>query len=276
MNTLRLSLWTTIAIFLLGISTSHAETSQEATLNKATKVLGELLQSPDQNVPNWLIDRAYAVAVVPEVVKGGLVFGGRYGNGVMTIRKPDGSWSNPVFVTLAGVSWGFQFGVQVTDLMLVFTSKASVEGLIGGKVTLGVDASVAAGPVGRQGSAATDVNMSQIYSYSRNKGLFFGIALDGSALSIDHKANAIYYTKPGILASEITAPTAPRPQASGEAFIGTLTKKAPQSASPMTPPAATSSPSTPNQITEPNNVSQANGLVTYPMEDSHPGAEAPK
>jgi hypothetical protein len=275
MRNLRLSIWITFTALLLGISNSYADSREETTINKATEVLGELLKSPDQNVPNWLIDRAYAVVVVPEVVKGGLVFGGRYGNGVMTIRKADGSWSNPVFVTIAGGSWGFQFGVQVTELMLVFTSKASVEGLIGGKVTLGVDASVAAGPVGRQGSAATDVNLSQIYSYSRNKGLFFGIALDGSALSIDHKSNAIYYTKPGILASEITSPTAPRPQASGEAFIATLTTKAVQSPSANKPAEPVSS-STSTQTPDTTNTHQSSGLVTYPMEDSKPGSEPPK
>ena len=271
----RLKLCVFFAAIIFAINIGRAETRQETALTKSTQVLGDLLKAPDQNVPNWLIDRAYAVAVVPEVVKGGLIFGGRYGNGVMTIRKPDGTWSNPVFVTITGGSWGLQFGVQVTDLLLVFTSKASVEGLIGGKVTLGVDASVAAGPLGRQGSAATDINMSQIYSYSRSKGLFLGIALDGSALTIDHKANASYYTKPGILASEITSPTAPRAPASSETFISTLTSKAQAS----TPPVKAPEPAIPNPPTPaPNNTqpSQPDGLVTYPMEDSKPGAEPPK
>ncbi len=275
MRFLPLFFWLAISTFVVGTSTTQAETRQETTLNKATQVVGELLKAPDQNVPNWLIDRAYAMVVVPEAVKGGLIFGGRYGNGVMSIRKPDGSWSNPIFVTIAGGSWGFQFGVQVTDLMLVFTSKASVEGLIGGKITLGVDASVAAGPLGRQGSAATDLNMSQIYSYSRSKGLFFGIALDGSALSIDHKANASYYTKPGILASEITSPTAPRAPASGETFISALLGKSPAAAPPAKTTESTSS-ALPTGTSTTSNSPQTNDLVTYPMEDTKPGSEPPK
>ena len=275
MRQLYIFLWSSLSVLLLGFSPSQAAAPrQEATLLNATQVLSELLNAPDQNVPHWLLDRAYAVAVLPEVIKGGLVFGGRYGSGVMSLRQPDGSWSNPVFITIAGGSWGFQFGVQSTDLMLVFTSKASVEGLIGGKVTLGADASVAAGPLGRQGAAATDIGMnSQIYSYSRNKGLFFGIALDGSAISIDHKAYASYYEKPGILASDITSPTASHTHESGEKFIATLlgrsvplTTPTPQPvATPSTPPAAKSEPSP-----------QASGLVTYPMEDQKPGSEPPK
>lgn len=275
MHFIRLFLRSTLVMLMVGTNIGYAESRQETTLDEATQVVNQLLTAPDQNVPNWLIDRAYAVAVVPEVVKGGLIFGGRYGNGVMSIRKPDGTWSNPVFVTIAGGSWGFQFGVQVTDLMLVFTSKASVEGLIGGKITLGVDASVAAGPLGRQSSAATDINMSQIYSYSRSKGLFFGIALDGSALSIDHKSNASFYTKPGILASEITSLSAPRSPASGETFISALLGKS----SPAAPPTKTSEPASsaqPTGTSSTSNTAQANDLVTFPMEDTKPGSEPPK
>src|ERR1700712_4080108 len=143
---------------LLGlISVATAAPRQEATLLSATQVLSELKAAPDQNVPGWLLERAYAVAVVPQVIKVGLFWGGRRGSGAMVVRRPDGGWSNPVFINLTGGSFGFQVGVQSSDVMLVFTSKAGVEGLVGGKVTLGADAAVAAGPVGRQTAAATDI-----------------------------------------------------------------------------------------------------------------------
>jgi lipid-binding SYLF domain-containing protein len=251
---------------------ASAAPRQEATLLNATQVLTELRNAPDQNVPSWLIERAYAVAVVPDVIKVSLMLGGRRGSGAMVIRQSDGSWSNPVFINLTGGSFGFQWGVQSTDVMLVFTSKASVEGLVGGKVTLGADASVAAGPVGRQTSAATDVGLNaQVYSYSRNKGLFIGVALDGSAITIDNKSNQAYYGKPGILASEITSPASPRPPESAKHFIsalGTTPHAAP------TPPVAAAPTPTPAPTNQPAN-NQPSGLVTYPMEDSHPGSEPP-
>ena len=109
-----------------------------------------------------------------------------------------------MFVNLTGGSFGFQVGVQSTDVVLVFTSRKSIEGIVGGKVTLGADASVAAGPVGRQSSAATDIGLTaQVYSYSRASGLFAGVALDGSAMTIDERSNEAFYGRPGVLASEI-------------------------------------------------------------------------
>jgi lipid-binding SYLF domain-containing protein len=155
---------------------------QETRITHATRVLDELMKMPEQNIPTWLLERAHAVAVIPAVIKVGLGIGGRRGKGVLVVRKDNGQWSNPVFVNLTGGSFGFQVGVQSTDIVLVFTSRQSIEGIVGGKVTLGADASVAAGPVGRQSSAATDVGLTaQVYSYSRAQGLFAGVALDGSA-----------------------------------------------------------------------------------------------
>lgn len=263
-----------VALLSTFATAAIAAPRQDATLLNATQVLTELKNAPDQNVPAWLLERAYAVAVVPNVIKVSLVLGGRRGSGTMVIRQADGSWSNPVFINLTGGSFGFQWGVQSTDVMLVFTSKASVEGLVGGKVTLGADASVAAGPVGRQTSAATDVGLNaQVYSYSRSKGLFIGVALDGSAITIDSSANEAYYGKPGVLASDITALNAPRAPDSAKSFIAALGPRPAAPAAPVPPPAAAAAvptPATPN----PNN-NQASGLVTYPMEDSKPGSEPP-
>jgi len=265
-----------LSLGLIGSVSIMAAPRQEATLLNATQVLTELRNAPDQNVPSWLLERAYAVAVVPNVIKVGLILGGRRGSGAMVVRQPDGSWSNPVFVNLTGGSVGFQWGVQSTDVMLVFTSKASVEGLIGGKVTLGADASVAAGPVGRQTAAATDIGLNaQVYSYSRSKGLFIGVSLDGSAITIDNSSNEAYYGKPGILASEITASSnAPHTPDSAKSFITAL-----GSAPVAAPPASHPVPMTPVQSPAPSPAStpnnQPSGLVTYPMEDSHPGTEPP-
>jgi lipid-binding SYLF domain-containing protein len=261
---------------LLGLigEVASAAPRQEATLLSATQVLNELKNAPDQNVPSWLLERAYAVAVVPQVIKVGLIWGGRRGSGAMVVRRPDGGWSNPVFINLTGGSFGFQVGVQSSDVMLVFTSKAGVEGLVGGKVTLGADASVAAGPVGRQTAAATDIGLNaQVYSYSRSKGLFIGVSLDGSAITIDNGANAAYYGKPGVLASEIMAIDAPRAPASSQPFIAAIgcvpaSAVAPTAKAPVQPPPTTTG-------TGGATSSEPSGLVTYPMEDSKPGSEPP-
>jgi len=267
-----------LATSLLFSSLAFAGPRQDATLLNATEVMNELRNAPDQNVPNWLLDRAYAVVVVPNVLKVSVVLGGRRGTGVMVIRNDDGSWSNPVFVNLTGGSVGFQVGVQSTDVMLVFTSKAGVEGIIGGKVTLGADASVAAGPVGRQTEAATDIGMNaQVYAYSRSKGLFAGVSLDGSALTVNHKYNEEYYNKPGVLASEILSPRSPHPTPAAHDFIQSLGQGPVAAAAPVAPanvtrPAAVTSSQSSSSVDS----TKANGLVAYPMEDKNPGAEPPK
>src|SRR5690349_4381424 len=199
-----------IVLSVCWLGTAMADTREDTRLTEATRVLNEMQSSRDQNVPAWLLERAYGVVIVPNVIKVGLGIGGRRGNGVLVTRHPNGRWSNPVFVNLTGGSFGLQMGVQSADVMLVFTTRESIDGIVGGKVTLGADASVAAGPVGRQTAAGTDIGFNaQVLSYSRAKGLFAGVALDGSAVPIDHKSNAAYYEKPGVLASEIASLNAP-------------------------------------------------------------------
>jgi lipid-binding SYLF domain-containing protein len=172
-------------------------TAQETEMNRAddaVRVLGEIMQSPDRRVPTELLSKAEAIAVIPNVVKAGLVLGGRHGRGLISVRAADGTWSNPSFLTLNGGSFGFQAGVQSTDVVLVFRSRRGVDSIVNGKFTLGADAAVAAGPVGRNAQASTDGQLkAEIYSYSRSRGLFAGVALDGSVLSIDHKANQKVY-----------------------------------------------------------------------------------
>lgn len=254
----------------VGGANADAASRQEALLITASQVVEELRQTPDQNIPNWLLDRAYAVAVVPNVVKAALILGGRRGSGAMVVRRDDGSWSGPVFVNLTGGSFGFQWGVQSTDVVLVFTSRQSVEGITGGKVTLGADASVAAGPVGRQTAAATDIGLTaQVYSYSRNKGLFIGVALDGSALTIDQGANGAFYNQPGILASDIMNGAGLNIPPVGSQFVASIQ----QSAAPATPSGATAPAVSAPPPAAPRE--QPENLQTYPMEDPNPGAPPP-
>jgi lipid-binding SYLF domain-containing protein len=132
--------------------------------------------------------------IVPDTIKAGLVIGGRRGHGVLSVKNPDGTWSNPAFVSLTGGSIGFQAGVQSADVVLVFRSDRGLESIVNGKFTLGADAAVAAGPIGRNAATATDGQFkAEIWSWSRARGLFAGVALDGAVVSIDDAANESVY-----------------------------------------------------------------------------------
>jgi lipid-binding SYLF domain-containing protein len=193
----------TAALALSPLLAAHAFQSQPAQpaqpedlkrAQDAVRVLDEIMQAPDKAIPQDLLREAKAIAVVPDVIKAGFVFGGRRGEGLVSIKSPDGTWSNPSFVTLTGGSVGFQAGVSATDVVLVFRTQRGVDGIVNGKFTIGADASAAAGPVGRSAQASTDAQLkAEIYSYSRSRGLFAGVALDGSALRIDQDANAAGY-----------------------------------------------------------------------------------
>jgi lipid-binding SYLF domain-containing protein len=203
---------------------AHAGAREEGRLLTATEVLQEVQAMPDQRIPDALLSRAYGIAVIPDVTKVAFIFGGRHGNGVLVVRDSlSSAWSNPAFVSLTGGSWGLQAGAQSSDIILVFTTKTGIEGVAGGKLTLGADASVATGPVGRQGSAATDLNFNaEIYSYARTRGLFGGIALDGSVISIDRSANSSLYGKSGVTATEIFSAQSPTAPATAQRFLDRL------------------------------------------------------
>lgn len=160
----------------------------------AVRVLSEIQKIPEQGIPDKLLDEGRAVVVIPDTLKVGLVVGGRRGHGLMSVKSPDGSWSQPVFVKLTGGSIGFQAGVQSSDVVLVFRNDRNLENIVNGKITLGADAGVAAGPVGRNASASTDGQLkAEIWSWSRARGLFAGVALDGAVLQIDDDANVAVY-----------------------------------------------------------------------------------
>jgi lipid-binding SYLF domain-containing protein len=180
--------------FLLPSMVVHAEDPPLVRAQNSVRVLKEIMEAPDKSIPQDLLRDARAIAVIPDRIKAGFIFGGSRGEGLISVKTADGTWSNPSFITLTGGSVGFQAGVSSTDVVLVFRTQRGVDSIVRGKFTLGADASAAAGPVGRTASASTDAQMkAEIYSYSRSRGLFAGVALDGSALRIDYDANAAVY-----------------------------------------------------------------------------------
>ena len=246
----------------------HAQGREEARLLTASQVLNDALGSPDQFVPTRLLERAYGIAVVPDVTKIAFFFGGRRGNGVLVARDPSGHFSDPIFVNLTGGSFGFQWGVTSTDVILVFTTKRSIDRIASGQLTLGADASVAAGPVGRTASAGTDPTLSaEVYSYSRSRGLFAGIALDGSALSIDNNADARFYDKGVVNAYDIINGSVRTNSDIARRFLDAVarstgaTAAAPPAAAPVNPPPPAAGP--------PANA----GAQTFPLSDPKPGQE---
>jgi lipid-binding SYLF domain-containing protein len=181
------------ATALLASTTAFGAPSKDDVkrLNQSTVVLGEIRNASDIPDPIW--SKAECVVVIPSMKKAAFIIGGEFGSGVMSCRHGSG-WSAPVFMQLAKGSAGFQIGAQSTDLVLMVMNRSGVDKLLGNKVTLGTDASVAAGPVGRAASAATDAQMTaQMLSYSRAKGLFAGIDLAGGTLKPDGDANARVY-----------------------------------------------------------------------------------
>ncbi|GAB3067173.1 lipid-binding SYLF domain-containing protein [Stenotrophomonas tumulicola] len=193
MRRLRLSLLITAGL-LLTSQAALAGPQEDQRARNAVRVLAEIQDIPEQGIPDKLLDEGRAVIVIPDTIKAGLVIGGRRGHGLMSVKLPDGSWSNPVFMKLTGGSIGFQAGVQSSDVVLVFRNDRSLDNLVNGKFTLGADAGVAAGPVGRNAAAATDGQLkAEIWSWSRARGLFAGVALDGAVLQIDDAANLDAY-----------------------------------------------------------------------------------
>ena len=184
------------ALVLLPAMAVHAEDPPLVRAENSVRVLKEIMEAPDKSIPVDLLKEAHAIAVIPDMVKAGFIFGGRRGEGLISVKSPDGTWSNPSFISLTGGSVGFQAGVSSTDVILVFRTQRGVDSIVNGKFTLGADAAAAAGPVGRTATASTDSQFkAEIYSYSRSRGLFAGVALDGSALRIDYDANEAIYGK---------------------------------------------------------------------------------
>jgi lipid-binding SYLF domain-containing protein len=189
----------------------HAGAAQNEKIEASIDILEKTTNLPEEEIPPALLRNAQGLAIIPGVIKAGFVVGGSYGKRVLMVRDTQGRWSTPVFLRLAAGSLGWQIGAQSTDVVLVFKTRRSIEGLTRGTFTLGADAAVAAGPVGRRGEASTDVDLkAEILSYSRSRGLFAGVSLEGSKLDVDHNANAEFYGRKvgtdDILEGKVTAP----------------------------------------------------------------------
>ncbi len=171
-----------------------AAANPEATVQSAANVLVDVMNTPGKAIPATLLQNAQAVVIIPRTIKLGFIVGGQRGHGVVMVRDAGGGWTAPQFVTLTGGSIGWQAGAQASDFILLFRTPESVESMLGGKFTIGADASAAAGPVGRRVNASTDIELhSEILSYARSKGLFAGVSLDGSVLQLEPATNAAYY-----------------------------------------------------------------------------------
>jgi lipid-binding SYLF domain-containing protein len=211
---------TMLAATLCLTSAAWAGTTREdvqGRLDNAGRVLHEIMAAPDRGIPEEVLDHAKCVAVVPHMIKGGLVFGAENGKGVATCRTANG-WSAPAFFDITGGSWGLQIGVEGVDLVLIIQNDHGMQRLLSSKFELGADASAAAGPVGRHASADTDWKLdTEILTYSRAKGAFAGLTLSGSAIRRDEDATEAIYghdvSTRAILHGEVAVP------ASAHAFI---------------------------------------------------------
>ena len=263
---------TRLALILAGLLATTAAVAgqrEDVRADDAVRVVKQIQSIPESAIPDRLLDEAKAIVVVPDTIKAGFMLGGRRGLGLMSVKSPDGTWSNPVFVKLAGASFGLQAGVQSADVILVFRSERGVDSIVNGKFTLGADAGIAAGPVGRNAAAATDGALkAEIWSWSRARGLFAGVALDGAVLSIDNGANRTAYGS-GVTPRMIFEGRAPQaPSAPIVAFRDALeeaTAAARYARRGASAPAAPAQPSPAAATVQP--LDAGNPATTTPLED---------
>lgn len=183
-----------LGILFFGCVTGFSQTREESIVTNSIATMREIMLIPAKSIPVNLMQKAEGVAIFPGMVKGGFIIGAQRGRGILIIKNNDGEWENPRFATLTGGSLGFQAGIQSADVILVFCTRRSVESAVKGHFTVGADATVTAGPVGRQATVGTDLKLaSEIYSYSRSRGIFLGAAIDGCIMEIDHQAMTGYY-----------------------------------------------------------------------------------
>lgn len=193
------SLAATLALAFLAVVLAvlpvSAQSDQAKRLGDAASVFTEIMSVPDKAIPSEILERAEAVAVFPNLIKAGFIFGGQRGKGVISVRnRATGTWSQPAFLTMTGGSWGAQIGGEAIDLVLVVMNLKGVDSLLSSRFKIGGDVSAAAGPVGRSAEASTDATMrAQILSYSRSRGLFAGVTVNGSVVEADDDSNRAFY-----------------------------------------------------------------------------------
>jgi len=187
---------TAAAILLVTVIPAFAQRAEARRVQSAADVFQALTHVPEHEVPAALVHQVEGIAILPGVQKVGFIVGAQRGKGVLVARGSDGAWSRPLFITLTGGSVGWQAGIQSADIVLFFRTRESIDRVLRGKYTLGVDASLAAGSLGREAGAVTDQDLqAEIYSYSRTRGIFAGLSVSGAALDVDWDANASYYGK---------------------------------------------------------------------------------
>jgi SH3 domain-containing YSC84-like protein 1 len=214
--------------FALGADDQTKESKAVDRVQAAADVLNEIQSAPDSGIPGDILSRAECVAVVPSMLKGGFIVGGKYGRGLASCRTPKG-WSTPAFFTVAGGSFGFQIGGQAVDLVMLIMNQNGMQHLLSSQFALGADASVAAGPVGRHAEGNTDWKMrAEVLTYSRARGVFAGVSLNGAVIKQDKDSTREFYghmvTSKAALTGEVDAP------AQANAFLTTLAKWAQEAA----------------------------------------------
>ena len=182
-----------VSFFFILVSATTDKSKEIEKIHKSTNVL-KAFSKMKESIPRELMEQCQGIVIVPDMLNAGFVVGGKHGKGIAMVKLDNGKWSDPVFITLNGGSIGFQIGVQSVDLVLVFRHKGVLTKVENGDFTIGGGISAAAGPVGRSSTASTDYKLqAEVYSYSRSRGLFAGITINGSNLGIDKKENAVYY-----------------------------------------------------------------------------------
>jgi SH3 domain-containing YSC84-like protein 1 len=206
-----------LAMLSLGTLCWAGSAREDATerLGNASTVLHEIMGMPDKGIPEEVLEHAKCVAVVPHMVKGGFVFGGKGGKGVATCRTANG-WSAPAFITISGGNWGLQIGVEAVDLVMIIQNEKGMQKLLSSNFHVGADASAAAGPVGRHAEAGTNWKMdTEILTYSRAKGVFAGLTLEGASIRQDNDSRRAIYgpkvTTKALLLGKVAAPAAAQP-----------------------------------------------------------------
>jgi SH3 domain-containing YSC84-like protein 1 len=216
------------ALFVLLVGSAFALTKEEERLANAGKAFEEIMSAPDKGIPGSVLDKADCIVIIPGMKKGGFIVGARYGKGMVSCRnKAKNTWGAPAMLEMGGGSFGLQIGASAIDVVMLVMERGGMDSLLKDKFTLGGDASVAAGPVGRAGTAETDALMkAKILSYSRSRGVFAGLELKGTTLNQDNNANKAIYGKEidakEILAGQVKSPAAARP------LIKVLTKYSPK------------------------------------------------
>jgi len=189
----RLLIFSTLVVIAAQVAVASDRDDDVARTQRAAQVFKEIMQTPDKGIPSDLLDSAKCIAIIPGDKKFAFIFGGSYGRGVASCRTGHG-WSAPMFIAIDGGSVGYQIGGSSTDIVMLFMNAKALQSLLSDKFKLGADASVAAGPVGRNATAATDLKLNaEILSYSRAKGVFAGVSLDGAVVQADKSGNQAFY-----------------------------------------------------------------------------------